>query len=97
MRAVLVPASGTQFVEGALQVVGIDGAGAVECSGRQGVMGDTVNLAGQAAGGLEQRLGGGRLEQRQFTASETQAVSDVGVEFVALQGRRCDGGRRGVD
>ena len=54
-------------------------------AGRQGVVRDSVDLAGQAAGGLEQRLGGGRLEQRQFAASGTEAVSEVGVEFVALQ------------
>ena len=85
MTVVLEPTSGTQFVDGALQVFGIDGASAVEGSGREGVMGDPVDLAWEAARGLEQRLGGGRLEERQFAASQTQAVSEVGVEFVALQ------------
>ena len=76
MTVLLEPASGTQFVEGALQVVGIDGASAVEGSGREGVMRDPVDLAWEAARGLEQRLGGGRLEERQFAASQTQAVSE---------------------
>ena len=42
MRAVLAPASGAQLVEGAL--VGIDGASAVDGSGRQGVVRDSVDL-----------------------------------------------------
>ena len=33
MTVLLEPASGTQFVEGALQVVGVDGASAVAGSG----------------------------------------------------------------
>ena len=49
------------------------------------MVGDTVDLARQAAGCLKQRLGGGWLEQRQFAACQTEAVSEVGVEFVALQ------------
>ena len=44
MRAVLAPASGAQLVEGALHVVGIDGASAVDGSGRQGVVRDSVDL-----------------------------------------------------
>ena len=35
---------GTQFVEGALQVLGIDGASAVEDSGRLSEVGDAVDL-----------------------------------------------------
>ena len=50
MTVLLEPASGTQFVEGALQMVGIDGASVVEGSGREGVMRDPVDLAWEAAG-----------------------------------------------
>ena len=78
-------ASGAQLVEGALQMLGIDGASTIERSGRQSTVGDAVDLARQAAGGLEQRLSGGRFEQRQFAADETEAVREVAVEFVALQ------------
>ena len=56
MAAVLELASGTQLVEGTLQVIGIDAASAVKGSGRQSIVGDAVDLARQAAGGLERRL-----------------------------------------
>ena len=46
-------------------------------------MGDAVDLAGQAAGGLEEGLEGVGLEQRQVAAGQVQAVGEVGLEFVA--------------
>ena len=52
MAAVLELASGTQLVEGTLQVIGIDAASAVKGSGRQSIVGDAVDLARQAAGGV---------------------------------------------
>ena len=63
-----------EFVEGLLHVFGVDGAGLGEGGGGERVVGDAVDLPGQAAGALEQGLGGGRLEQRQFAAGEAQAV-----------------------
>ena len=79
------PRAGTHFVEGGLQVLGGDGARVVEGARRQGVVGDAVDLPGQAAGSLEQCFCGGRLEQRQLAAGQLQTVGEVGVEFVALQ------------
>ena len=54
--------SGLQFVEGVLQVLGGDAALVGERARRQGVMGDAVDLPRQPAGGVEQRLCGGRLK-----------------------------------
>ena len=48
-------------------------------------MSDAVDLAWQTARGLEQGLDRGRLEQRQLGTSETQAVGEIGVEFVAVE------------
>ena len=48
-------------------------------------MSDPVDLARQTARGLEQGLDGGRLEQRQLGTGETQAVGEIGVEFVAVE------------
>ena len=41
-----------------------DGAGLVEGGGEEGVVREAVDLPGQAAGGLEESLEGGGLEQR---------------------------------
>ena len=48
-------------------------------------MSDPVDLARQTARGLEQGLDGGRLEQRQLGTGETQAMGEIGVEFVAVE------------
>ena len=40
---------------------------------------------GSPAGGLEQRLDGGRLEQGQFAAGKAQTVGEVGIELVAVE------------
>ena len=61
-----------QFVEGVLQVLGGDAARIGERARRQGVMGDAVDQPRQPAGGVEQRLCGGRLEQRHFAAGQAQ-------------------------
>ena len=44
-----------------------------------------VDLAGQSAGSLEQRLDGGRLEQGQFAAGEAQPMGEVVVQLVAAE------------
>ena len=54
---------GTEFVDGVLHVLGVDGAGLGDRGGRQGIVGDAVDAPRQSAGGLEQGLDGGRLEQ----------------------------------
>ena len=48
-------------------------------------MGQRADLPGQAVRGLEQRLAGGGLEQRQFAAGQAQGVRQVRLEFLALQ------------
>lgn len=45
-----------------------------ECRGGERVVGDAVDLARQAVGGMEQRFDRGGLEQWQRTAGELQAV-----------------------
>ena len=49
-------------------------------------MGDPVDLTRQTTRGLEQRLDRGRLEQRQFTTGEAQAMGEIGFEFGAVEG-----------
>ena len=49
----------------------------------QGVMRQEINFARQAGGGLEERFVGGGIEEREFGARETQAMREVGREFVA--------------
>ena len=68
-----------------LHVFGVDGARLGERGGRQGVVRGAVDLAGQSAGGLEQRLDGGRLEQGQFAADEAQPMGEVVVQLVAAE------------
>jgi hypothetical protein len=46
-----------------LDVLGGDGPGARESGGEQRVMSEEIDLARQAAGGLKERLVGGRLEE----------------------------------
>ena len=58
-------------------MVGIDGAGLVECGGGECIVGDSVDLARQSAGALEQGLDGGGFEQGQFATGEPQAVGWV--------------------
>ena len=84
-RRSLVHPSGTKLVEGAVQVIGVDGAGVLKGGRRQRVVGDAVDLARQPAGALEQRLCGRRLEQRQLAAGQTESMGQVGVEFAAVE------------
>ena len=65
-------------------MLGGDGAGAFRGGGGEGVVGDTIDAPGQSACAVRQRLDGGRLEQGEFAAGESQAVGEVGVEFLAL-------------
>ena len=62
-----------------------DGAGLVEGSGEEGVVGEAVDGSGQAAGGLEEGLEGGRLEQRELAAGQGEAVGEVGLELVGAE------------
>ena len=68
-----------------LEVLGGDGAGVVERGGGQGVVGDPVDEPGQPARALEQGFDGGGFEQGELAAGQTQAVGEVGVEFVAVE------------
>ena len=68
-----------------LEVLGGDGASVVERGGGQGVVGDTVDESGQPACALEQSLDGGGFEQGELAPWKTQAVGEVGVEFVAVE------------
>ena len=70
-----------------LEVLGVDGAGIVECSGGQRVVGDAIDEPGQPARGLEQRLDGGGLEQGDFAAGQTLSVDEIVVEFAAVEPR----------
>ena len=74
-----------EFVEGVLEVLGVDGLCVVQGGGGERVMGDAVDLSGQAAGALEQGLDGRGLEQRQFASGEAQAMADIGVDLVAVE------------
>jgi len=51
------------FGEGGLEMVGRGDLGFGEGGGHQGVMGQEIDLAGQAGGGLVERLLGGRVEE----------------------------------
>ena len=51
----------------------------------RGVVGDTVDEPGQPARALEQGFDGGGFEQGELAAGQTQAVGEVGVEFVAVE------------
>ena len=48
-------------------------------------MGEAIDLAGHALGGLEQRFDGGGLEQGQLAASQAQAVAEVLGQLLAGQ------------
>ena len=74
-----------EFVDGVLHVLGVDGARLGDGGGGQGVVGDAVDAPRQSAGGLEQGLDGGRLEQGQFGAGEAQAVGEVAADLVAAE------------
>ena len=80
--------------ERGLDVLGGDGLGAGEGGGEERVMGEEVDLARQAAGGLEERLEGGGLEEGKLGAGERQAVGEVGGDLVAGQARAGGSGRR---
>ncbi len=66
-------------------MLGADQAGLFEGGRDQRVMGQCADLAGQAVGGLEQRLAGGGLEQVQLAAGPGESVPQVGREFLAAQ------------
>ena len=53
-----------------------------KCCGGERVVGDAVDLARQALGGVEQRLDSGGLEQWQLTAGELQAVCEIGGQLL---------------
>ena len=72
--------------EGGLDVFGGDGADAGEGGGVEGVVREEVDLAGEAAGGLEEGLEGGGLEEGDLGAGEAEAVGEVGGDLVAGQG-----------
>jgi hypothetical protein len=69
-------------------VLGRDGLGAGEGGGEQGVVGQEVDLAGQAPRGLEQRLLGGGLEEGNLCAGAVQAMGEVGAQLVTGEGRQ---------
>ena len=77
--------SGAEFVEGVLEVFGVDGSRLVQRGGGQCVMDDAVDLARQSSGSLEECLDGGRFEQRQFASGQSQSVGEIGFEFVAVE------------
>ena len=68
-----------------LEVLGGDGAGALDGGGGQGVVGDTVDEPGQSACAVGQRLDGGGFEQGVLAAGQTQSVTEVAVEFLAVE------------
>lgn len=56
------------------EMLGGDGLGLGDRSGKERVVGEIVGLARQAAGGLEDRLDRGWLEERQLRARELEAM-----------------------
>ena len=68
-----------------MEVVGVDGSCLVEGGGGEGVVGDAVDLAGQAPCALEQGLDGGNLEQGQFASREAEAVLEIGVDLLSIE------------
>ena len=67
----------------ACDVLGADLSQLGQCGGGQRVVGGAVDLARQALGGLEQRLDGSGLEQRQRAAGQLQAVGEIGGQLLA--------------
>ena len=68
-----------------MEVVGVGGSCLVEGGGGEGVVGDAVDLAGQAPCALEQGLDGGSLEQGQFASREAEAVLEIGVDLLSIE------------
>ena len=64
-------------------MLGADLADLGQRGGGQRIVGGAVDFARQALAGLEQRLDGGGLEQRQRTAGELQTVGDIGGQLLA--------------
>ena len=68
-----------------MEVVGVDGSCLVEGGGGERVVGDAVDLAGQAPCALEQGLDGRDLEQGQFASREAEAVLEIGVDLLSIE------------
>jgi len=66
-------------------VIGVDEPGAAEGSSGQGVVGERVDLAHQAAGAREERLEGRLGEEGTIDAGQTEAVLEVEVGGVAIE------------
>ena len=70
-------------------MIGIDDAGALDGSGSQGVVGEGVDVAHQAAGSGEEGLDGRVGEQGSIDAGEAKAVLEIeagGIPVEAGQG-----------
>ena len=60
----------------------VDLLGVVHSGGGERVVGDAIDLARHAVGGLVERFGGGLREQGQLGAGQAQAVLEVARQFV---------------
>ena len=58
-------------------MLGGDGAGLIDGGTGERIVGEAVYLARHPLGGLEQRLDGRGLEQRQLAAGQAQAVGQI--------------------
>jgi hypothetical protein len=70
---------------GGLHMLGGDLAGLFQGRTGQCVVGQTIDLARHAPGGLEQCLHGGRFEQRQLAAGQAQPMDEVVGQLLAGQ------------
>ena len=82
------------LLAGGLDMLGADVAGLVEGGAGERVVGQAVDLARHPLGGLEQRLDGRRLEQRQLAAGQAQAMGEVLGQLLAGQSGSSDGAPR---
>ena len=71
------PVSGAELLERGVEVLAGDGFRFVDGGGGERIVGEAIDLSGQAVCGLEQCFDDGGLEQRQLTAGEVQAMDEV--------------------